>query len=663
MRRLSSNHLVWELEVIRFSFRKGLVFWLQLKRLTLQRQLLNGRFQFETDEGEIHTLTRAEVLENWRSHRWVLDEKYLTQVTSPIFLATPRELSVLPEIQRQSCTRKTKYVDAYLKARAAGNRPKPDRLLVDEVIAAVASHQSDDRPPSRDTLFRWTRKYRHTKCPLTLIDGRCRSGRKRSEAAFQEFEEVLKEKYLTAQKLPMKRVVEALHERINQRNITSQDASSKLVTPSVATIYRWARDLNYALSFEKRNGKRAANHKLRPAIGMVSVKEVLERVEIDHTPINLQLIDLDTGLWCGKAWLTAVLDRYSRVVLGFYTSFSEPSANSVLMALKHAILPKGEALKNFDGIENDWPCYGLPDQIVTDNGMELHAMSFTAVCQDLGIEIQYCPTATPQYKGAVERFFRTIAEDLFHQLPGTTFSNIRERGNYPAEKNAFLDIQTLRYLVTRWIVDEYHQTPHRGLNGRTPIQLWNEGVSRRTLELPAYPEQLDNIIGESTTRSVFHYGIELEKMKYNSRELQEIKLRREHTQKLCVKFHMDHIKSINVLDPDTDEYITVPAVDQEYAEGLTRELHRLLVEDNRRSAKNGQSPESLRATKQRRHSFVKHLEKSKKSTDRRRAARNRDALRHRGEQDACKPIDPTSRYAEPLPPGLDDDLPTFEVKR
>lgn len=649
--------------MMRFSFKKGLLFWQQTKSLTLQRQLINGRYQFETPEGEIQTLTRSEVLENWRSQKWVLDEKHLNQSTTPIFFATPRELSILPELQREICTRKQAYVDAYLKVRHAGVHGQKEHQLATEVIAAVAQSRADESPPSRDSLFRWVRKYRITKCPITLSDGRSRSGRKRSEATYQRFEEVVKEKYLTAQKLPMKRVVEELQEQIKQINLAARDEKSKLAMPSVASIYRWARDLNHALSFEKRNGKKAANHKLRPAIGMVTVKEILERVEIDHTPINLQLIDLDTGLWCGKGWLTVVLDRHSRVILGFYVSFSEPSANSVLMALKQAILPKGASLKDVEGLEHDWPCHGLPDLIVTDNGMELHALSFTTVCQDLGIEVQYCPTATPQFKAAVERFFRTIAVDLFHQLPGTTFSNIQQRGNYPAEKNAFLDIQTLRQLITRWIVDEYHQTPHRGLKGRTPLQVWTEGASRRTLELPAYPEQLNNIVGESATRSVFQYGVELESMKYNSRELQEIKLRHEKTQKVLVKFHMDRVDCVNVLDPDTNEYITVPAIDLEYAEGLTRELHRLLVEDNRRCAKAGQSPETLRATKQRRHTYVDGLAASKKTRDQRRAARNRDALRAIGKHDACKPINPMPVAAEPLPPRLDDDLPTFQVKR
>ena len=62
----------------------------------------------------------------------------------------------------------------------------------------------------------------------------------------------------------------------------------------------------------------------------------------------------------------------------------------------------------------------------------------------MAIEVLFCGVAHPEMKGAVERIFRTLAKDLIHELPGTTFSNPKERGDYPSEKLAAIDMAHAR---------------------------------------------------------------------------------------------------------------------------------------------------------------------------------------------------------------------------
>jgi putative transposase len=52
-----------------------------------------------------------------------------------------------------------------------------------------------------------------------------------------------------------------------------------------------------------------------------------------------------------------------------------------------------------------------------------------------------------------------------------------------AEKhvNELLTIPQIREEIERWIVDEYHQTPHSA-TGRKPIDLWEETVRYRSVE-------------------------------------------------------------------------------------------------------------------------------------------------------------------------------------
>ena len=86
----------------------------------------------------------------------------------------------------------------------------------------------------------------------------------------------------------------------------------------------------------------------------VSTTRPLERVEIDHTQLDLFVIDDQTGFPLGKPYITAAIDHHTGSVTGFYISFTPPSAFSVMECLKVAILPKVEINKIFPSVKNTW---------------------------------------------------------------------------------------------------------------------------------------------------------------------------------------------------------------------------------------------------------------------------------------------------------------------
>lgn len=269
------------------------------------------------------------------------------------------------------------------------------------------------------------------------------------------------------------------------------------------------------------------------------------------------------------------------MIVGFYISFHAPSAYSVLYCLRMAILPKDHILKRF-GIEGRWPARGICELLVSDNGMELHAQAVETVTYEMGIEHQYCGVADPEMKGAIERLFGTLNTDLFHQLPGTVFSNTQMRAQYPSEKLACLDLETFTEILVRWIVTVYHNKPHRGLNGYTSLQVWDADEANRVIEFPAYPEQLETIVAISATRTVHHYGIELDNLKYNSEQLQTLLVATEKKKLIvAVRSHEQDIGYIHAQDPETLEFFKVPAVNQSYAAGVNRHVHLLVCAEAR----------------------------------------------------------------------------------
>jgi hypothetical protein len=94
--------------------------------------------------------------------------------------------------------------------------------------------------------------------------------------------------------------------------------------------------------------------------------------------------------------------------------------------------------------------------------------------------------------------------------------------------------------------------------------------------LPPTARDLDLVLGMTAQRVVFHYGIELEGLKYNGPELGELRRRIVSGTKVELTFDPGDLGHINVLDSQKGAYIPVPAVDQAYATGLSLWQHKVI---------------------------------------------------------------------------------------
>ena len=105
------------------------------------------------------------------------------------------------------------------------------------------------------------------------------------------------------------------------------------------------------------------------------------------------------------------------------------------LCLAHAVLPKDEWLSRWR--VDIWPVWGKPDTIHVDNGKDFRSEALSRGCQQHGITLDFRPVARPAYGGHIERLIGTMMGEV-HLLPGTTFSNIQERGDYNSEKHSCL---------------------------------------------------------------------------------------------------------------------------------------------------------------------------------------------------------------------------------
>ena len=194
------------------------------------------------------------------------------------------------------------------------------------------------------------------------------------------------------------------------------------------------------------------------------VESILDQVQIDHTVMDLIVVDDRDRQPIGRPYLTVAIDVRSRCLVGMVVTLEPPSAVSVGLCLAHAAGDKRPWLERL-GIDAAWPMSGKPKALYVDNAREFKSEALTRGCDQHGISLDYRPLGRPHYGGIVERVIGTAMRQI-HELPGTTFSNPVERGAYDAEKMAALTIAELE----RWLVlavATYHGTVHSTL-GQTP---------------------------------------------------------------------------------------------------------------------------------------------------------------------------------------------------
>jgi len=205
-------------------------------------------------------------------------------------------------------------------------------------------------------------------------------------------------------------------------------------------------------------------------------------IQIDHTPVDLMLVDDATRACIGRPWLTLALDVHTRMVLGLLLSLDPPCATSAALVVAQAVLPKQAWLMD-RAIDLAWPVQGLPEIIHVDNGREFHSRAFERGCQQHGVRIDYRPPATPRFGGHIERLMGTLMGRV-HALPGSTSSNVAARGDYDAEAQAVLTFREFERILLLEVLGPYHNEVHSAL-GRTPATAWAESVAGLQVREPA----------------------------------------------------------------------------------------------------------------------------------------------------------------------------------
>lgn len=436
--------------------------------------------------------------------------------------------------------------------------PTPGRQAVNERAAELGIDAS--------TLYRWLKRY----CSLGVISALIpkkrgwKAGNSRlCKYAEDIIQEVLQDTYLTHQRSsPQKAVLEVLR-RCQQRGVDA---------PHPNTVRARIAALSEKQRLWGRGFKEKAKNKFLPAAGKFPNADYpLAVVQIDHTPVDIILVDDIYRKPIGRPWITLAMDVYSRMVVGYYLSFDPPSETSVAMCVAHAILPKDEWLA-LHGVAARWDVWGMMTTIHTDNGAEFRSDNFKQSCLMHDINLEFRPVKQPRYGGHIERMLGTLLREI-HDLPGTTFSSIKQREGYDSDRHAALTKTEFETWLVTLICKVYHQRIHSSL-GLSPAKRWEIGMFGNAetpgCGLPPRPTNRQALLLDflpSFRRTVQTYGVSIDGLNYyadvlrswiNSTDLQDKKKKREFI------FRRDprDISAIWFYDPDVKEYFKVPFANQ-----------------------------------------------------------------------------------------------------
>lgn len=294
--------------------------------------------------------------------------------------------------------------------------------------------------------------------------------------------------------------------------------------------------------------------------GIPPARRPLELVYLDHTKLDIWVVDQHYKKPIGRPWLTIAIDAYSRMVYGYYLGLEDASSVSVGMTLVRGILPKDDLLKKHGKItKSSWEIHGLPGTLKWDNGKQFDSKAIEEFCHIHCINHEFIPVRRPDLNGIVERFQGRINMEIRDaELPGYAPPlQVRPKG-YDPKKEAALTLQDLEnWLVNFFIV--YHSTVHSAL-GKSPKEKYIEGTNDMKPHLPKYPESLWFDMLPFELRSLQPYGVKLWGLNYNSDELMDTRRCQNGDGKVVIRYDPRDIRWVYWYNRDREEYVPIEMV-------------------------------------------------------------------------------------------------------
>jgi len=416
------------------------------------------------------------------------------------------------------------------------------------------------------TVYRWIENYeRSERLSAFLRKERSDRGTTRLSSKVEKIiDAAIRKIYLTAERPDVAAVIEDVYLQCFKNKIDKK--------PAPNTIRARVSTLSDRLKVERREGKKRAAEKYEPLKGHFPGADYpLAVAQIDHTPMDVIVVDEEHRQPIQRPSLTVVIDVFSRMVIGFAIYLEKPSAFTAGLAIAHAVLPKEDWLAGV-GVQAEWPCWGKMRTIHCDNAKEFRGTVIGRACQEYDIAVEHRPPREPRYGGHIERGFGTWLTRA-RRLKGTTFSNVEQKGDYDSEGRAIMTRAELEKWFTIYVAKVYANTFHRGIK-TTPLAKYKEGMlggaDHPGIGLPdriAAPTAFMLDFMPFEERTIQEYGVAIDHIYYwddalrpwiHARDPEDSRRPRRFTFRIIPR----DMREIYFRDPSSNTYIAIPYRDR-----------------------------------------------------------------------------------------------------
>jgi hypothetical protein len=242
---------------------------------------------------------------------------------------------------------------------------------------------------------------------------------------------------------------------------------------------------------KRRLGARNFKLKSRPYHGKSRVYGPGAEYQIDATVADVYLVSaLNRAQVVGRPTIYIVTDTFSRLIVGFYVGFENPSILGAALTMESVVTPKVELCRAY-GLTLDeahWPSHHLPARILHDRGREF--MSFLAwqrLKGRYGVDFDNAPPFRPDWKAIVESRFHLLNAEWGPYVPGLVEGDYQERGGADYRLDACLTLQEFSKVFISNVV-KYNNRPLKDIDhlpefvaeglAPSPVELWKFGVEQ-----------------------------------------------------------------------------------------------------------------------------------------------------------------------------------------
>lgn len=204
-----------------------------------------------------------------------------------------------------------------------------------------------------------------------------------------------------------------------------------------------------------------------------------------------------------RIWLLVILDVCTRAVLGYHLVLTrEYNHYDVIKTIETSLAPHQPRSFTLPGVgygTGGFPSDKLPElgyaiwhRMRLDNAKaNLAGETLIALCEFIGCAVDAGPPHHPDDRPYIERFFGTMCSTLASRLPGYTGSSPQDLRRALADPKGnmrlFVTLTELEELMEASIA-LYNATPHRGVNGRTPLEAMEYLVRGKNTMVTWLPE-------------------------------------------------------------------------------------------------------------------------------------------------------------------------------